>query len=178
MSGSKDELIKLAREALANLRKTKQKKGEDDYIKTIPDDKIVSWYEQTNDDAFKRVVPPDGSWKTVEDNLQLYDSLNRTEYEPMSSKDTFDAFDTLGDMIKILDSEIDDVYLELNEFKKLQILNNIISTDIRRKNDKNIEERIKALESALGTKTEHPISDDVRNMYIGGKRRLTRKRKN
>ena len=96
----------------------------------------------------------------------------------MSSKDTFDAFETLGDMIKILDSEIDDVYLELNEFKKLQILNNIISTDIRRKNDKNIEERIKALESALGTKTEHPMSDAARNMFTGGKRRLTRKRKN
>ena len=177
MPGSKDELIKLAREALANWRKTKQRKGEEDYIKTIPDDKIVSWYEQTND-AFKRVVPPDGSWKTVEDNLQLYDSLNRTEYEPMSSKDTSDAFETLGDMIKILDSEIDDVYLELNEFKKLQILNNIISTDIRRKNDKNIEERIKALESALGTKTEHTMSDAARNMFTGGKRRLTRKRKN
>ena len=68
MPVSKDEQIKLAREALANWMKTKQRKGEEDYIKTIPDDKIVSWYEQAND-AFKRVVPPDGSWKTVEDNL-------------------------------------------------------------------------------------------------------------
>ena len=177
MPGSKDELIKLAREALAIWRKTKQRKGEEDYIKTIPDDKIVSWYEQTND-AFKRDVPSDTTWKTVEDNLRLYDSLNFTSKEPMSSKETFDAFETLGEMIQVLNSELTDLYLELNEFKKLQILNNIISTDIRRKNDRNIEERIKALESALGTKTEHTMSNAARNMFTGGKRRLTRKRKN
>ena len=163
---SKDELIKLAREAEVYYRRNL----EEDYIKTIPDDKIVSWYEQTND-AFTRDFPSDTIreiWKKNKPNLSL----------PMSSKDTFDAFDTLGDMIEFLDVEIDDLYLELFAFNRHQKLNNIISTDIRIKHDKNIEERIKALESALGTKTEHTMSDAARNMFTGGKRRLTRKRKN
>ena len=140
----------------------------------MSDKSMKTWLAASEEHELVRSKPEDewSGWDTVANEMKLYNKLNIT-----TDIDGEKRFEKLGEMIQVLDSEFDDIFGEINDsFARIHFL-----MYLSNENNMMLYKKIESLESVLASIIElppQPISDAAKSMFHGGKRRLTRKRKN
>jgi hypothetical protein len=140
----------------------------------MSDKSIATWLVASEEHELVRSEPEDewSGWETVGNSIKIYDTLN-SENDKNGEK----RFEKLGEMIQVLDSEFEDIFDEINDsFARMHFL-----MYLSNENNMMLYKKIESLESVLASIIElppQPISDAAKSMFHGGKRRLTRKRKN
>jgi hypothetical protein len=162
---SKKELLERARKYAKEL----------DLNDTLMSDKSMEiWLKASEQHKLVRSKPEDewSGWDTVANEMKLYNKLNIT-----NDIDGKKRFEKLGEMIQVLDSEFEDIFYEINDrFARIHFL-----IHISNENNIMLYKKVESLESVLASIIEAPpipISEAAKSMFHGGKRRLTRKRKN
>ena len=162
---SKKKLLERAREYAKEL----------DLNDTLMSDKSMeTWLVASEQHKLVRSKPEDewSGWDTVDKSMKLYNKLNIT-----TDIDGEKRFEKIGEMIQVLDSEFQDIFGEINDsFARMHFL-----MYISNENNMMLYKKVESLESVLESIIELPppqMSEAAKSMFHGGKRRLTRKRKN
>ena len=140
----------------------------------MSDESMEIWLNSSEQHKLVRSKPEDewSGWETVGNSMKLYNILNiKTDIDGEK------RFEKLGEMIQVLDSEFEDIFDEINDsFAHLQFL-----IYMSNENNMMLYKKVELLESVLASIIKlppPPISDTANGMFLGGKHRLTRKRKN
>jgi hypothetical protein len=136
----------------------------------MSDKSIETWLVDSEEHELVRSEPEDewSGWETVGNSIKIYNKLN-TKNDNNGEK----RFEKIGEMIQVLDSEFEDIFDEINDsFARINFL-----MYISNENNMMLYKKIESLASIIELQRQ-PISDAAKSMFLGGKRRLTRTRKN